>query len=367
VKDRIGNDIGTKEFAATWADIQWKPVYRKVKNLRQRIYRATQEQKWNKVRSLMKLMLRSYSNLLVAVRRATQENRGKKTAGVDGQLVLTAAGKLRLARGMMQHKLWQAKPVRRVYIHKAGGQQRPLGIPTIKNRVAQAVVKNALEPSWEARFEPSSYGFRPGRSAQDALAHCWIRLRRGRDRWVLDADIKSAFDNISHDYLLKAIGPVPGRELVKQWLKAGYVENEVFHTTKSGTPQGGVISPLLANIALDGLEKLCRGRFGFIRYADDFVITSKRQEDLEKVKPEIQDWLKQRGLVLNDLKIRIVSIEDGFNFLGFNVRHYHGKCLVKPEKAKVLNFLRDIRLWLKSQKQATAENVVRYLNPVLRG
>lgn len=366
MKDGIGNDIGAEKPTVNWMDIDWKPLYRRVKNLRQRIYRATQEQQWNKVRSLMKLMLRSYSNLLVAVRRVTQENPGRKTSGVDGQTVVTPKGRMRLVRGMLNHKLWQVNPARRVYIPKAGGQ-RPLGIPTIKNRVAQAVVKNALEPSWEARFEPSSYGFRPGRSCQDALAHCWIRLRRGRDTWVLDADIKGAFDNIGHEHLLKTIGPVPGRELVKQWLKAGYVEDEVFHTTDSGTPQGGVISPLLANIALDGLEKLCRGKFGFIRYADDFVITSKRKEDLELFKPKIEDWLKQRGLMLNTEKTKIVSISNGFDFLGFNVRQYQGKCLVKPEKAKVLAFLRKIRSWLKNNKQATEENVVRYLNPVLRG
>lgn len=366
-KDGIGNDIGATEQERTWTEIDWKRVRRNVRNLRQRIYRATQEQHWGKVRSLMKLMLRSYSNLLESVRRVTQENKGKGTAGVDRHLVLTPKGRMRLVRGMLEHRLWMAKPVRRVYIPKASGK-RPLGIPTIKNRVAQAIVKNALEPSWEARFEGNSYGFRPGRSCHDAVAHCWLRLNSHcTHKWILDADIKGAFDNISHDFILQALGNLPGRELVKQWLKAGYVEAEVLHATDSGVPQGGVISPFLANIALDGLERLCSGKFGFVRYADDFIVTAKKREELARLKPKIEDWLKQRGLRLNEEKTKIVSIADGFNFLGFNIRQYHGKCLIKPQKDKMLGFLREIRRWLKNHRQATPENVVRFLNPVLRG
>lgn len=254
MKDRFGNEIGTDALPEKWADLNWKAATKVVRNLRQRIYRATQRNEWNKVRSLTSLMLKSKSNLLLAVRRVTQTNQGKKTAGVDNQLALNPQMRIQLIHEILKLNPWKAKPAKRIYIPKANGKKRPLGIPTLKDRVMQAVVKNALEPSWEARFEANSYGFRPGRSCHDAIEQVHTRLRKGGDEWILDADIKGAFDHISHEYILNALGAIPSRELIKQWLKAGYVEANKFNPRSTGTPQGGIVSPLLANLALDGLE-----------------------------------------------------------------------------------------------------------------
>ena len=370
MKDRTESGIGAEGRTLIWDLMPWDSIEESIRKLRRRIFRATREQKWNLVRSLTKLMLRSYFNLLVSVRRVTQKNKGKKTAGVDGEVALTSEARMKLVQRMEKHETWKAKPTRRVYIPKAGkpGQQRPLGIPVLRDRVRQTMVKNALEPCWEAQFESNSYGFRPGRSIHDAIEHCWLLLKGNcRRPWVLDTDIKSAFDQASHSHILKCLGNTPGRELIKQWLKAGYVEDEIFHATERGTPQGGNVSPLLLNVALHGLQQTLGSKYGYVRYADDLIVCANSREQIELAQSLIIDWLYERGLMLHPEKTRVVHVDKGLNFLGFSIKRYRGKCLIKPQMEKVRAFLANIRLWLSKHKQAKTENVIRHLNPILRG
>ena len=374
------------EKPTDWKTIEWTRAYRTVRNLRQRIFRATQEGNLKKVRSLQKLMLKSYSNRLVSVRRVTQVNAGKNTPGMDGMVVKSPAARGKLVDALGQYTAWKAKPARRVYIPKANKKLRPLGMPVVIDRCLQAMVKNALEPAWEAKFEGSSYGFRPGRSAHDAIGKIYLLARPNKKKkWILDADIKGAFDFISHDYLCQAIGPVPGKELIKQWLKAGYIEQEEFHATEQGTPQGGVISPLLLNIALHGMEQAIdvtyntqgqiSGKRAVVRYADDFVCFCETKEDAEQVQETLTAWLKERGLTLSAEKTRIVHLLEGFNFLGFNIRHYRTpkttktgwKLLIKPSKEAVQDLRKKLKDRWKKVQGTNVQHVLKELNPIIRG
>lgn len=353
-----------------WSQIDWPAVNRRVRSLQQRIYRAAMRKDWRTLKGLTKLLLRSYSNLLMSVRQVTVLNEGRKTPGVDGEVIETDEDRNRLVGQLKQIKHWKAQPVRRVYIPKPKGGRRPLGIPTIKDRVLQCVVKNAYEPRFEAEFEANSYGFRPGRSTWDAIEEVYAALNNsavGRNCYILDADIKGAFDHISHDFTLQKISFMPGRKLVEQWLKAGYVEYGKVHKTLEGTPQGGVISPLLANIALDGLQEHLGKGYRYVRYADDFVVMAKTREAIEEAIPRIKAFLADRGLELNPKKTRIVHKEDGFDFLGFHVQDRKGKLLITPQKEKVKGLLEKVRNWLKTHKHVSPEAVIRTLNPILRG
>lgn len=380
---------GQNKRLEEWNDINWRKATKAVKNLRQRIFRARQLGNFRKLRNLQKLMLRSHANLLLSIRQITQVNTGKQTAGIDKEVINTPQQRVKLTLDM-ENTAHTVKPTKRLYIPKSNGKMRPLGIPTIRDRVMQAIVKNLLEPEWEAVFEPNSYGFRPGRSCADAIDQIFNRITsKGTakgDTWVLDADISGFFDNISHSQIEKSIGNTPGRKLIKMWLKSGFMDKGTFNETTQGTPQGGVISPLLANIGLHGLETAIRAipyrdrprkshpkgqlnkkGMGVIRYADDFVVMANSKEDILGAKKEIEKWLEDRNLKLSEEKTKIVQVEDGFDFLGFNIRTYSEKALIKPAKTKVLQFCKNIGRVIASLSGATQETVITKLNPILRG
>jgi RNA-directed DNA polymerase len=278
---------GPEDTVLEWDAVDWRAAEDGVRRLRQRIFAATRAGDHKRVRSLQKLMLRSLSNTLLSVRQVTERNAGRLTPGVDRRIAVSAADKERLVIEI-QRSPQRARPVRRVFIPKATGKLRPLGIPVILDRAQQARVRNALEPEWEARFEPKSYGFRPGRGCHDAIEAIYqvVKGKDPRRQWVLDADLQGAFDHIDHAFVLGRLGSFPGRGMIRAWLRAGVMENGRFAPTEEGAPQGGVISPLILNITLHGMETAAgvryfrRSRGGIetapdapvlVRYADDRV------------------------------------------------------------------------------------------------
>lgn len=371
-----------------WDAIDWRACEDNVRRLRQRIFTAVQAGDWPKVRNLQKLMLRSWSNTLVSVRQATQRNAGRRTAGVDGEVALTSTARMRTAVLVHQtRRSWQPRAVRRVYIPKAGNRSklRPLGIPVIADRCHQGRVRNALEPEWEARFEPRSYGFRPGRSCQDAVQAIYLTCKgpQAKRVWVLDADLAAAFDRIDHSRLLDALGWFPARDMIRAWLKAGVFEaGKGFAPTDEGVPQGGVISPLLLNVALHGLEtaagvaylttgvragEIKAGHPAVIRYADDLVALCHSQEQAQQVQARLAEWLAPRGLAFNDAKTRITHLDEGCDFLGFNVRRYHGRLLIKPSKTAVKRIRGRLSRQMRALRGANATAVLATIVPITRG
>jgi RNA-directed DNA polymerase len=361
--------------AVTWGGINWAEVQRQVRRLQMRIVKATQVGRHNKAKALQWLLTHSFSGKASAVKRVT-ENKGKNTPGVDNVTWKSPRAKTNAIASLMRRG-YSPHPLRRVLIPKKNGKTRPLGIPVMKCRAMQALYLLALEPIAETTADLNSYGFRPERSTADAGGQCFVSLaKRANAEWVLEADIQGCFDKISHDWM---IANVPtDKAVLEKWLKAGYVyQNELF-PTKAGTPQGGIISPVLANMTLDGLEARLAEKFprakttglkmNMVRYADDFIITGRTKEWLEnELKPVVVEFLAERGLVLSPEKTKVTHIKDGFDFLGWNIRKYNGKLLMKPSKANVKAHLDKIRDIIKGHKAVTQAELIRMLNPVLRG
>lgn len=367
--DARNRDVVSPQWSE-WHSIEWRSTIRRVRRLQVRIAKATKECDWRKVRSLQRLLTRSTSAKAVAVKRVT-ENRGRKTPGIDG-VVWSSPEAKKLALNKLSSKGYKAKPLRRIHIPKANGGKRPLGIPTMRDRAMQALFLLALEPVSETTGDGHSYGFRPHRSTQDAMAQCCNALSRPNSPvWVLEGDIRGCFDNISHEWLLENV-PIE-RKVLRQWLKAGFVELRKLFPTTAGTPQGGIISPVLANLALDGIEGMLNEHFprrrkvNFVRYADDFIVTATDPETLETAKSLIQLFLGKRGLQLSDEKTRITHITDGFDFLGWTFRKCNGKWRMTPSKANQKRFYQKVRKVVRDHGASRQDLLIAKLIPVIRG
>ena len=392
----IHSGQGRQPYAQNWSSFDHQKAQSEVNKLQRRIYGLTQRKEFHKVTRTQKLLVKSASARYLAVRRVTS-NKGKFTAGVDGVVIVSAEEKWALMEELKDFKSYKPKPTRTVFIPKKDGTKRKLGIPTIKDRAMQALLLIALEPEWEAKFEPHSFGFRPGRSAIDAVQYIGRAFvpkkgRRPHPGWVLDADMSACFDNICHDALLNKLEGFPFRRIIRDWLKAGSVSRIGFRISEKGTPQGGVISPLLANIALDGMERLFgihsrngnylnpRSRskqnkgISLYRYADDFIVLAPNRTILEEyILPTIRKFLTNVGISFNDAKTRIVNITEGFDFLGFHFRRFTRRdgsikeFIYSPVRKRIDRFLRELHIWIRQRQSRSVKEIIKGLNRRIRG
>ena len=370
----------------SWQVVDHGVIALSIRKLQNRIVKAKMDGRTRMVKKLQSLLVKSLHARVLAVKRVS-ENKGKNTAGIDGKLLNTDSKKMKCVNAIkIDLHAYRAQPLKRVEIPKKNGKMRPLGIPTMFDRAMQALYKMALEPIAEVMADKNSYGFRAKRSTQDAMKQIWLcTCRKNSRQWILEADIKGCFDNISHQWLYDNI-PLDQR-LLKQWLKSGFIKDDTLFPTKSGTPQGGIISPVLANMVLDGIEAIVENfnkvitktvdkvlvhhevlRFNFIRYADDFVVIGENPKLLRKLQKEIEAFLNTRGLELSKEKTHITHIHDGFDFLGFYFRKFpNGKMLVHPSQESIQSFKSKIKEVFKLHRSSNISVLIKKLNPIIRG
>jgi len=368
---RVSQIHASSHWKLNWNSINWKTVEKKVQELQMRIAKAVRDGKLRLVKSLQWLLTHSFYAKLLAVRRVVT-NKGKRTPGIDGIIWKTPKQKMQ-AVNLLNRKGYRPLPLRRVYIKKKFGKRRPLGIPTMRDRAMQALYVLALVPMAEVTGDPNSYGFREYRSCADAIEQCFICLsRRNSPRWILEADIQACFDRIDHGWMLDHI--LMDKKILRAWLNSGYIDKGKLYSTKAGTPQGGIASPTLANMTLDGLESAIKNavprgsKVNVIRYADDFIVTAISREILEdKVKPAIRDFLKERGLNLSGEKTKITRIEKGFDFLGQHLRKYGDKLIISPSKISVKAIIAKTSRIIKANLGHSTRKMIAELNSSIRG
>jgi RNA-directed DNA polymerase len=379
IKGARACDAASSGGPTDWHSIEWKLVMNFVGKAQTRIAQAEQDEDYRRVKRLQRSLVRSWQAKALAVRKVT-DNQGKRTSGVDRVLWETPEAKWH-AVCRLNPPGYRARALRRVYIPKVNGKERPLGIPTMFDRAMQALYLLALEPVAECASDPNCYGFRQGRSTHDARDQLFLSLsKRASAQWIFDADITGFFDNINHEWLLRKVHM--NRRVLQQWLKSGVVERRQLERTEMGTPQGGVISPTLANITLNGLEsglkqflktelgstRAAAAKVNVVRYADDFVVTGDSKELLETtVRPWVVEFLSERGLTLSEEKTRVAHIDEGFDFLGWNFRKYRGKMLIKPSSKNAKAFYGKVKGILDNSLSVPKSTLITRLNPVLRG
>lgn len=376
-----GANLNNSQLKTKWETFDWKKAEEVVNRLQTRIAKATIDNNINLAKKLGYLLVNNYYAKALAVRKVVT-NTGHRTAGVDNILWESPEKKMKAIYELNQTPYYPSA-LKRTYIEKSNGKKRPLGIPTMYDRAMQALYALALDPIAESTSDELSYGFRKFRSAHDAREQIFADLcKRNCAEWILEGDIKGCFDNINHDWLIENIPMDKG--ILRKFLKAGFIYKDTLYETDEGTPQGGIISPILANMTLDGIEELIKRNFwantkgnisykynkrkvNFVRYADDFIVTADTRETAEEVRELIKNFLVERGLELSPEKTLITHINDGFDFLGWNFRKYNGKLLIKPNRKSINGVLNRIRALISRNKATSQDELIKKLNPIIRG